>query len=144
MTLNFLNKKRSKLLLVIIILLVVILAAVVAFFKSGAIDRWNKPDTQQQYYLGNITKIEEKNTKIDGEVVLYEITLDNKTMHSVSKNSKFYKIIDNYAQNDKTLGYTKVREEITLSNISVGQKVELWKRQLNNHLSEIYELTILE
>ncbi|MFD1988463.1 hypothetical protein ACFSGI_00580 [Paenibacillus nicotianae] len=141
---NFLNKKRSKWLLAIIFLLVFMLALVLSFFKSGGIDRWNKPDTQQQYYLGTITKIEEKNNRIDGEVVLYEIILDNKTMHSVSKNSKFYKMIDNYAQNDKTLGYTKVREETTLSNISVGEKVELWKRQLNNHLSEIYELTVLE
>lgn len=141
---KFLDKSSSKLLLLTVVLLVIIFALIFVYFKSGAIDRWSKPDNQQQYYVGTITKIEEKNTKIDGEVVLYEITLDNKTMHSVSKNSIFYKVIDNYAQNDKTLGYSKVREEIPLSNLSVGQKVELWKRQLNNHLSEIYELTVLE
>lgn len=141
---KFFNIKRSEYLLAIIILVVMILAMVFSFFKSGAVDSWSKPDTQQQYYLGTITKLEEKNTRIDGEVVLYEITLDNKTRHSVSKNSKFYRNIDNYAQNDKTLSYTKVREETTIFNIFVGQKVELWKRQLNNHLSEIYELTVIK
>ncbi|MGC5774111.1 hypothetical protein [Paenibacillus pabuli] len=120
---------------------VVMLLVIVYFvFFSDDMKGWSSPAKEQQYYTGTIVEIKEQNSKVDGDKVLYSIILDNGEYLNVTKNSRFYVTSSDFYQADAK--FTKMRIEADFNEVNVGDKIESWTRQINNHLFEIYELTI--
>lgn len=120
---------------------VVMLLVVVYFvFFSDFMKGWPSPAKEQQYYTGTVVEIKEQNSKVDGDKVLYSIVLDNGEYLNVTKNSRFYVTSSDFYQADAK--FSKMRIEADFNDVNVGDKIESWTRQVNNHLFEIYELTI--
>lgn len=109
-------------------------------FFSDYMKGWSSPAKEQQYYTGTIVEIKEQNSKVDGDKVLYSIVLDNGEYLNVTKNSRFYVTSSDFYQADAK--FSKMRIEADFDEVKVGDKIESWTRQINNHLFEIYELTI--
>lgn len=100
----------------------------------------NQPSVEQQFYKGKIVSIHKEDSSIDGEKVLYSIKLDNDQIIAVTKNSHFFKVTNNF-NSDPSLKFTQLREEISIDALKKSSKVEIWARQANTHLLEIYDLT---
>lgn len=119
---------------------VLLLVIVYFVFFSDDMKGWSSPAREQQYYTGTIVEIKEQNSKVDGDKVLYSIILDNGENLNVTENSKFYVTSSDFYQADAK--FSKMRIEADFDEVNVGDKIESWTRQVNNHLFEIYELTI--
>ncbi|WP_440116848.1 hypothetical protein [Paenibacillus sp. QZ-Y1] len=109
-------------------------------FFSDYMKGWSSPAKEQQYYTGTVVEIKEQNSKVDGDKVISSILLDNGAYLNVTENSKFYVTSDDYYQADAK--FSEMRIEAEFDDVNVGDKIESWTRQVNNHLFEIYELTI--
>ncbi|MDN4617481.1 hypothetical protein QCD85_05195 [Paenibacillus sp. PsM32] len=131
---------RKKLILWVII--GIILIAVIGYLYKVVPNLLssNTPSAEQQFYKGKIVSINKENSSIDGEKVLYSIQLDNDQIIAVTKNSHFFKITNNFNA-DPSLKFTQLREEINISELKKASEVEIWARQANTHLLEIYDLT---
>lgn len=132
------NKKK---LLLWIIIGIILIALIGYLYKVGPnFISSNQPSAEQQFYKGKIVNINKENSSIDGEKVLYSIKLDNDQIIAVTKNSHFFKITNNF-NIDPSLKFTELREEISIDELKKSSKVEIWARQANTHLLEIYDLT---
>lgn len=133
-----LNKKK----LILWIIIAIILIAVIGYLYKVVPNLLssNTPSAEQQFYKGKIVSINKENSSIDGEKVLYSIQLDNDQIIAVTKNSHFFKITNNFNA-DPSLKFTQLREEINISELKKASEVEIWARQANTHLLEIYDLT---
>lgn len=133
-----LNRKK----LILWVIIGIILIAVIGYLYKVVPNLLssNTPSAEQQFYKGKIVSINKENSSIDGEKVLYSIQLDNDQIIAVTKNSHFFKITNNFNA-DPSLKFTQLREEINISELKKASEVEIWARQANTHLLEIYDLT---
>lgn len=133
-----LNRKK----LILWVIIGIILIAVIGYLYKVVPNLLssNTPSAEQQFYKGKIVSINKENSSIDGEKVLYSIQLDNDQIIAVTKNSHFFKITNNFNA-DPSLKFTQLREEINMSELKKESEVEIWARQANTHLLEIYDLT---
>ncbi|WP_427180353.1 hypothetical protein [Paenibacillus sp. TC-CSREp1] len=134
------NTKKKWSLVVISSIVVVLLVTSYLVFFSDYMKGWSSPSKEQQYYTGTIVDIKEQNSKVDGDLVLNSILLDNGEYLNVTKNSRFYLTSDEYYKPEAK--FSEMRVEAEFKDVKVGDKIESWTRQANNHLFEIYELTI--
>ncbi|WP_411347194.1 hypothetical protein [Paenibacillus sp. WLX2291] len=139
---NFLRDRR--------ILILIGLGIVAMFILVIALQRvtFTNPESskEQNYYMGTISKIQKINTSVDGITIVYSITLDNKRSFAVTKNTHLYtnQILLVGATSDPSSAPTRIRTEAKIENLQIGNKVELWDRQVTDHLFEIFELTTLD
>lgn len=104
------------------------------------------PSPLQSYYTGVIRSIEKRDNSIDGTRIEYVITFTDGKAFVVTKRTSFYinELMPIGVEEDPSITFTRLRKESHIGEIRVGNKVELWDRQVNDHLYEIFELTTLD